>query len=55
MRTFVGRVQELRELRAAGITLVLTTHAMDEAEALADSVYILDRGQVTVSARYHPG
>jgi ABC-2 type transport system ATP-binding protein len=39
----------LRELRAAGVTLVLTTHAMDEAEALADEVYILDAGRVAVA------
>ena len=39
----------LRELRTAGVTLVLTTHAMDEAEALADEVYILDAGRVAVS------
>ena len=36
-------------LRAAGVTLVLTTHAMDEAEALADEVYILDAGRVSIS------
>jgi ABC-2 type transport system ATP-binding protein len=41
--------QLLRELRTAGVTLLLTTHAMDEAEALADTVYILDRGRVAVS------
>ena len=41
--------QLLRELRAAGVTLVLTTHAMDEAEALADEVYIVDAGRVTVA------
>jgi ABC-2 type transport system ATP-binding protein len=41
--------QLLHELRAAGLTIVLTTHAMDEAEALADAVYILDRGRITVS------
>ena len=39
----------LRGLRAAGVTLVLTTHAMDEAEALADEVYILDAGRVSIS------
>ena len=38
----------LEELRAAGVTLVLTTHAMEEAEALADRVVILDRGRVAV-------
>ncbi len=38
----------LRELRADGVSIVLTTHAMDEAEALADQVFILDRGRVAV-------
>ena len=41
--------QLLTELRAAGVTIVLTTHAMDEAETLADQVFIVDRGRVTVS------
>ena len=39
----------LEELRAAGLSIVLTTHAMDEAQVLADQVYILDRGRVTVA------
>jgi ABC-2 type transport system ATP-binding protein len=39
----------LRELRANGVTMLLTTHAMDEAEALADQVYIVDLGRVTIS------
>jgi ABC-2 type transport system ATP-binding protein len=38
----------LERLRAAGVTLVLTTHTMEEAEALADQVFILDRGRVAV-------
>jgi ABC-2 type transport system ATP-binding protein len=37
------------ELRAAGVTVVLTTHAMDEAAALADEVVIVDRGRVAIS------
>ena len=34
------------ELRAAGVSVVLTTHFMDEAERLADRVVIIDRGRV---------
>ena len=37
----VGRVRD------AGVAVVLTTHDMHEAEALADHVYIVDRGRVT--------
>ncbi|MFI9053022.1 ABC transporter ATP-binding protein [Streptomyces anulatus] len=34
------------ELRADGVSVVLTTHFMDEAEALADDVAIIDAGRV---------
>ncbi len=36
----------VRELRADGVTVVLTTHFMDEAEQLADDVAIIDGGRV---------
>ncbi|GAA1216832.1 ABC transporter ATP-binding protein [Kitasatospora nipponensis] len=36
----------VRDLRRDGVTVVLTTHAMDEAEQLADAVAIVDRGRV---------
>lgn len=39
----------LREARAAGATVVLTTHFMDEAERLADRVHILDHGRLVAS------
>lgn len=38
----------LRDLRDAGVSVLLTTHAMDEAAALADHVWIMDAGRVTV-------
>ncbi len=38
----------IRDLREAGVAVVLTTHAMDEAAALADHVWMVDRGRVVV-------
>lgn len=37
------------ELRADGVTIVLTTHYLDEAERLADHVHVIDRGRVIAS------
>lgn len=39
----------VRELRANGVGIVLTTHLMDEAEDLADHVYVVDHGRVIAS------
>lgn len=39
----------LEELRASGVSIILTTHAMEEAAALADRIHILDHGHVAVS------
>ena len=39
----------LQELRGDGVTVVLTTHHMDEAERLADQIHIIDRGQLIAS------
>jgi ABC-2 type transport system ATP-binding protein len=36
----------LRDLRARGVTMVLTTHDMDEAAELADRVGIMDHGRL---------
>ena len=36
----------LRQIKAEGRTVVLTTHHMDEAETLCDRVAIMDRGQI---------
>jgi ABC-2 type transport system ATP-binding protein len=39
----------IAELRSSGVTTVLTTHFMDEAEALSDHIHILDEGRVIAS------
>ena len=36
----------VRQLRASGVTVLLTTHFMEEAEQLADRVAIVDRGRL---------
>jgi ABC-2 type transport system ATP-binding protein len=37
------------ELRDSGVTVVLTTHFMDEAERLADTVHVIDAGRLLAS------
>ena len=36
----------IKELKNEGVTVILTTHYLDEAEALSDRVCILDEGVV---------
>ncbi|MEJ2079375.1 MAG: ABC transporter ATP-binding protein [Acidobacteriota bacterium] len=38
--------QKLRQLQSEGVTLVLTTHTMDEAAHLCDRVAIMDQGKI---------
>ncbi len=38
--------EKLGQLKSKGITLILTTHYMEEAEKLCDRVAIMDRGQI---------
>lgn len=38
--------ETVRQIRAGGVTVVLTTHYMEEAEQLCDRVAIMDRGRV---------
>ena len=39
----------LEELRTDGVTVVLTTHYMDEAERLADLVHVIDHGRLVTT------
>ncbi len=38
----------MRELNQAGVTIVLTTHYLEEAQELCDRIAIIDRGSVVV-------
>nr|WP_235750657.1 ABC transporter ATP-binding protein [Nigerium massiliense] len=38
----------IRALRDAGVAVLLTTHAMDEAQQLADHVWIMDAGAIAL-------
>jgi ABC-2 type transport system ATP-binding protein len=39
----------VRDLRASGVCILLTTHEMEEAEKLADRIVIIDHGQVVAA------
>ena len=43
----------IEELRVSGVTVVLTTHAMDDAERLADHLVIVDRGRAVAAGTTH--
>jgi ABC-2 type transport system ATP-binding protein len=36
----------VRELRAAGVTIILTTHYIEEAEEMADRVGVINHGEI---------
>lgn len=38
--------EEIRNLKRKGVTIILTTHYLDEAEVLSDRICILDKGKI---------
>jgi ABC-2 type transport system ATP-binding protein len=38
----------VRELRASGVTIILTTHYIEEAEEMADRVGVINKGEIVV-------
>lgn len=44
-----GTWEFIRKLRADGVSVVLTTHFLDEAEQLADTVVVIDAGRVVAA------
>ena len=43
----------VRRLRDSGVTIILTTHYIEEAEEMADRVGVIDRGQLIVVEEKH--
>ncbi|HZU14597.1 MAG TPA: ABC transporter ATP-binding protein [Chloroflexota bacterium] len=43
----------IEDLRSQGVTVVLTTHYLEEAERLSDQVSIIDHGRVIAAGRPH--
>ena len=38
----------IRELRASGVTIILTTHYIEEAEAIADRIGVINKGRIVL-------
>ena len=43
-----GMWEVVRDLRAAGVTIILTTHYIEEAELMADRVGVINKGEIMV-------
>src|SRR4030095_5666017 len=40
--------QAVRELRASGVTIILTTHYIEEAELMADRIGVINKGEIVL-------
>jgi ABC-2 type transport system ATP-binding protein len=43
-----GMWEVIRELRANGVTVILTTHYIDEAEEMADRIGVINKGEIVL-------
>ncbi|HET9987769.1 MAG TPA: ABC transporter ATP-binding protein [Kofleriaceae bacterium] len=43
----------VRELRASGVTIILTTHYIEEAELMADRIGVINKGELVVVEEKH--
>src|SRR5256885_2956372 len=43
-----GMWEVVRTLRASGVTIILTTHYIDEAEEMADRIGVIDKGEIVL-------
>jgi ABC-2 type transport system ATP-binding protein len=43
-----GMWQAVRELRASGVTIILTTHYIEEAELMADRIGVINKGEIVL-------
>jgi ABC-2 type transport system ATP-binding protein len=43
-----GMWEVVRELRASGVTIILTTHYIEEAEEMADRVGVINKGEIVL-------
>jgi ABC-2 type transport system ATP-binding protein len=41
-----GMWETVRQLKAEGVTIILTTHYIEEAEAMADRIAVIDKGEI---------
>jgi ABC-2 type transport system ATP-binding protein len=41
-----GMWETVRQLKAEGVTIILTTHYLEEAEAMADRIGVIDKGRI---------
>ena len=48
LRSKVGIIVLVENLRKTGVTIILTTHYIEEAEAIADRVGVINQGEIIV-------